>query len=801
MTKHRSQVASQATTQALELPSLLALCAQFGATDVGRSRILALEPLTKRSEVEHRQALVRDTWKVLKDGALVPSQEEALLPLLMGLGDRQPTVAGLQLLQLATVLGITRQAAIRVASSDLEIPKLQQLLADLPDVESLRRRITRSLDRRGRVKDDASPQLVKLRRQVHGVRDGLYKELKRTLAEGAENFASDTISLKDGRLTLLLQANARGRTRGLVHGKSGTGQSLYFEPLESVEGNNRLQESLEEEEAERQRIIAELYNEARRALPEIEIHFGILGELDLLQAICRFADRSEALLPEIGNPGELKLIAARHPLLDPQLADLREAALGQAGHQEAAVPLDLVLDQTQRILVITGPNAGGKTVALKTAGLLALAAQCGLPIPAAAGTLLPFSAAVMAMVGDEQDLLNDRSTFSARLLRLKEAWEVAGQDSLVLLDEVGSGTDPEEGSALAVALLEGLLDSGTLGVLTTHLTQLAAVALERSGASCAAMEFDPDSGAPTYHLRPGAPGGSQALALAERLGLPAVWLQRADALLGQEHRDLRSLLAEVEEVRRALAETQANLEAEARDLETHRRRLAEELRAAAEERRRLAPRMKAELEAFRSEVTRKLRAEQELLQQEVSRGRRKGLVSAGVSRLFEDAPEIEAEKTATGAVEVGGTVRHAALGWTGRLDKIQGGTAEVLVHGKRLKCGVDDLLAVRENVGKRSGRLPKVELTRGSLAEVDLPAELKLVGIRVEPALETLDRYLDQALLSSRQQVRIVHGFGSGRLRRAVREHMSSHPAVAGFRPGEKNEGGDGATVVTLNKT
>ena len=315
------------------------------------------------------------------------------------------------------------------------------------------------------------------------------------------------------------------------------------------------------------------------------------------------------------------------------------------------------------------------------------------------------------------------------------------------------------------------------------------------------MEFDPENGEPTYHLRPGAPGGSQALALARRLGLPRGWLERADSLLGKEHRDLRDLLAEVEEVRRSLAETQASLDAETRDLETHRRRLAEELQAAGEERRQMGPRMKAELEAFRSEVTRNLREEQERLRQEVTKGKKKGLVSAGVSRLFEDAPQIETGEETDEAVELGGTVRHTALGWTGRLDKLRGNTADVVVHGKRLRCALEDLVAVRENGTDKSRRASQVKLSRGSSAEVDLPVELKLIGSRVEPAIEELDRYLDRALLSNHRQVRVVHGFGTGRLRQAVREILRSHPAVAGFRAGEQNEGGDGATVVTLNKT
>jgi len=558
-------VTSRATAEALEFPSLLALCAEFGATDVGREQILCLRPSTSQAEVEQMQARVRDTQKILEGGALVPSQEEPLQHLLTDLAGGELSIDGIQLVHLATVLRITHQAAEMVRTTDIEIPELDSLLADLPDTEPLRRRIVKSLDKRGRVRDDASPQLVRLRRRAHRVRDSLYKLLQQTLIADGEHFSEDTVSLKDGRLTLLLEAKARGQVGGLVHGRSGSGRNLHFEPLSAVEGNNRLQETIEEEEAERRRILTELIGEAQAELPAIEAHFEILGQLDLLQAVCRFAEQTESLLPEMGRGNGLRLLGARHPLLDPRLAPLRERALGQAGHIQPAVPLDLELDTDRRILVITGPNAGGKTVALKTVGLLVLAAQCGLPIPVSAGTRLPMLQTVMAMVGDEQDLLADQSTFSARLQRLKEAWEVAGDDSLVLLDELGSGTDPEEGSALAVALLEGLLERGTLAILTTHLTQVAAVALESPGAGCAAMEFDPDTGGPTYHLRPGAPGGSQALALARRLELPSGWLDRAEALLGEEHRDLRKLLAEVESVRQQLATTQSRLEVESND--------------------------------------------------------------------------------------------------------------------------------------------------------------------------------------------------------------------------------------------
>ena len=795
------RVVSQASSEALELPSLLALYAELAATDLGRRRLLALEPSSELEEIHHRHRLLGDTGNLLEEGSLVPSREEPLSTLLESLHGGDPAVSGPQLMQLASVLEVTRRLTERVRSSEVEVAQLRSLVDLLPDGEPLRRRIIKSLDKRGRVRDDASPALARLRRTVHRIRDGLYKQLQETLTDHQEHFSESTVSLKDGRLTLLLKAGARGRLDGLVHGRSGTGQSLYFEPLAVVDSNNSLQETIEEEEAERHRILMELVAEALQELPLIEAHFAALAEVDLLQTVCSFAELSDSHLPEITQQGELRMLAARHPLLDPSLSSLRESALGQAGHLSTVVPLDLELDSAKRVLVVTGPNAGGKTVALKTVGLLALAAQCGLPIPARAGTRIPVFKAIMAMVGDEQDLLADKSTFSARLLRLKEAWDIAGPQTLVLLDELGSGTDPEEGSALAVALLEGLLQSDTMAILTTHLTQLAAVALERQGAACAAMEFDPDSGEPTYNLRPGAPGGSEALALAQRLGLPRPWLERAEALLGDEHRDLRGLLAEVEGVRQQLAITQSRAQTEERDLQRKNQNLDAKLAAVESERQNLGQKLRQEVEEFRRQVTRQIQQEVEGLRREVELGRKKGLTAAAVGRLFEETPELVAVEEASGEpVEIGKAVEHRSLGWRGKLERVRGKTAQVAVRGKRIQCALEELVTVRENAQDAPRRRPLVELHgRGEVGD-DFPSELNLVGSRVEPALDRLDRFLDRALLSSRQQIRVVHGFGSGRLRGAVREHLRTHPAVAEYRSGQRDEGGDGATIVTLDK-
>jgi DNA mismatch repair protein MutS2 len=804
-----SPILSQATAQALEFPSLLAVVSRFAATDLGRERVLALWPFEDEAELRGRRTLFEEAARLVAERALVPAFEVPLGDLLVRLTTGRPPLEGIDLVRLADLGKATRAAAMSIRQAVPPCPALEAKAGELADLEPLLKRIERTLDRRGEVREDASPRLAALRRQIRSTREQIYRELGDFVVGHKEELSEETIPMRGGRLVLMLQAGARGRSSGLVHGRSATGRSLYFEPLHVVESNNTLQQSVEDEEAERRRILLELIEAARASLPDLREHARFLGELDLLQAAVRFGERCSAVLPEIGGRHDLRLRSVRHPLLDPCLAEVREEALGQAGHEGDIVPLDVELAQDRRILVVTGPNAGGKTVALKTTGILSLLALCGLPIPAAPGSRVPFLSRLVATVGDEQDLLADRSTFSGRLLRLREAWEGAGPDSLILLDELGSGTDPEEGAALAEALLEGLLEKGSLGVITTHLAQLAAAALELPGASCAAMEFDAHTGQPTFRLVPGPPGASEALALARRLGLPAEWLDRAEARLGSEHRDLRRLIAEVEKVRQELAETRERLAVEHADAEKLRRRLADERAALEEERRSVGRRMKTELDEFRRATTERLRREEERLRERFEQGRRRGLAAEAVETLFAEAPVFgAAEPALPGPLAVGEPVRHRGLGWQGVLEKLEDGRAEVLVRGKRVRCRPDELAPARPEAAKdREARpvsgarpSPSSPSPRGDLDEAAaVPSEINLIGLRVEPALEQLDSYLDRALLASRKQVRVIHGHGSGRLRQAVREHLRGHRGVAEVRAGAPNEGGDGATVVTFH--
>lgn len=792
-----SFVLSPATVAALELDELLALVRLHAGTDLGRARLANLEPAHDESELRGRRNLLLET---IAHGPFVPSSERPFQPVLDALASTTGEIDGSDVVLLGDLLRTGDDAARSLREAD-EVPPTLATLTELPDLSDVRKAIDRVFDARGRIRPDASPRLVAARERARSSRDRLYRDLGRILGEHAEHFGEDTVPLRGGRLVVLLKSGSKGRIPGLVHGRSGSGRNFYFEPLETVDANNDLSEALDEEEEEKRRLLGEIVRDLRQRADDVLAIADVVGHLDQLQAIARFGDAVDGRLVDLAPEGSFRLVAARHPLLDPRLAESRREALGSAGHEGEVVPLDLELDD-ERLLVVTGPNAGGKTVALKTLGLLALAHQCGLPIPVGAGSRLPTLAGVVATVGDDQDLLADRSTFSGRLLRLAEAWKVAGPGVLVLLDELGSGTDPEEGAALSISLVEELVRRGTPALVTTHLVAVAASALELDGAACGAMAFEAASGEPTYRLVPGPPGGSEALALGRRLGLPATWLDRAEALLGPGHRQLQRLLSEVEQIRGDLAQERERLATEIRDAETLRRRLAEEERALVEERREIEDRLRGELRAFRREVRSRLEDEVEKVREAAREGRRKHVAREAADRALRDAPidDADPEPTSDRAPETGDPVRHRLLGWTGVLVSLDRGRATVDARGKTLHCKLGELvLDPTATTHERPVRETAKGLrTTAAASTPEVGRELELIGKRVEPALAELDRYLDRALLASHDRLRVVHGHGTGRLRKAVRAHLQKHAAVAESRPGDRDEGGDAVTIVRL---
>jgi len=412
---------SPSTREALEFPSLLRLLAALAATDVGAAAALALEPASELDDLDARRERFEEARLLLVDGSLVDSLETDLRPLLQRLDDPRGALDGADVWQAAALLRLAQDIAERLRqATDPPCPRLAYLFSELPDAREWTRRVAKVLDPRGRIRDDASPTLAGLRRRVQTHRDTLYKDLQHSVERFGDHLSEGTIPLHEGRLVLLLKSGARGQIDGLVHGRSASGRSFYFEPLSAVDGNNRLRAAIDDESVERARLLTELIDGLRQQNTAVQLAANLVSEIDLLQAIARFADLATARLADLPADDSLRLCSARHPLLDPALAELRARALGSAGHREAMVPLDLELDDNSRLLVITGPNAGGKTVALKTAGLLALASQCGLPVPCAKGTRLPVLDHLVATIGDEQDLLAERSTFSQKILLVSD---------------------------------------------------------------------------------------------------------------------------------------------------------------------------------------------------------------------------------------------------------------------------------------------------------------------------------------------------------------------------------------------
>ncbi len=829
---------SAATSEALEFPSLLAVLAGFASTDIGGRAVRAIAPETDRDEIERRRVRYAEIAReVERDGVLVPSLD-GLLDLCSHLEGDGRGLGGPELLDLAAAIEASEEVLGRLESLDAtpqcaaEVEALRRMEADAAEAvppgqhgggcAGLASRLRRMLNRRGEVRDDATPRLRTLVRDARRTQASVEASLQAWVREHGNALADDSTPMRGGRLSVLLPSGSRGRLAGLVRGRSASGRSFYFEPSEVVEGNDEIERIASDREVERSRILAELVAQVQVLTPAIVARIDFLAAVDAMQAAARFAVDVDAVLATIASDGPagraplLELRGARHPLLDPRLADRRELALGAAGNRGVVVPLNLKLDD-HRTLVLTGPNAGGKTVALKTVGLLCLMNQAGLPVPAGRDSRLPILDHVVAVVGDEQSVLDEQSTFSARLLRLREVWRRAGPSTLVLLDEVGAGTNPEEGAALGIALLEGLVERGSLGILTTHLTQLAAAALESQSASCAAMGFDPQNGLPTYRLVVGPPGGSQALALARRLGLPPAWLERAEHFLGSEHQKLRRVLERNERLRERLLEREAELARRTAETETARARFEtrqESLRAARE---RLGKALGREVDALRRANRRRLDEALAALSS-TSRGPGKRAFARAAASLhgeldrdlaaaadrasrtageIDPAPEREPEEPSRPEEQrplvAGERVRHRSLGWLGELVELRGDQATVLVRGKRVRAPGSDLLTVAGGERPAPGR---VRVQRSPAPSVE--AELLLIGQLVEPALDSLDAYLDRALAAGRDRVRVVHGHGSGRLRRAVREHLRSHPAVAGFDPAPPSAGGDGATEVLL---
>ena len=734
---------------------------------------------------------------------------------------RGGVLAERDLTDVADTVYSSRRMRTYLQRAEVEAPLITARASELGVYQEIEQAVAASIDNRGEVMDTASEQLRGLRARIRRLQDSIEQRLHSLLhsSQYGRMIQEPIVTIRNGRYCIPIRSEHKGEFRGIVHDSSSSGATVFMEPFAVVEVNNEVREERSAEEREVRRILARLSAMVGELGEDILASIRTLTELDLIFARAALADSMGAVNPEMNAAGKVDLVQARHPLLEGRV-----------------VPIDFRIGEEFSALILTGPNTGGKTVSLKTVGLLALMAQTGLHIPAAQGSRLAVFSKVFADIGDEQSIQQSLSTFSSHMTQVVKVLGSADKSSLVLLDEIGAGTDPAEGSALAKSVLIELLQRGSRVIATTHYGELKAFAYTQPGVENASVEFDPVTLEPTFEVRIGTPGTSNAFAIASRLGMSSEILRQAAEMMGESQVELHEVIQRAERDQRDLAEERRQAARTRRELEQARaeyEKLLADLKArrrdvlaeSREEARRIVSRAKERTEELLNllrQSVQEAREAKDALEREAEQVRqyappevaevaivaREELseISAEAAEATREAaepeppsvPEPEPEPERVGRLIPGDTVLVRSVGQKGSVlePPTAAGQVQVQVGLLRLSVPVADLSPVRE---------PLITVTRAVPAHVrvamgPVSTELHLRGLRVEAALYELDRYLDRAAVARHERVRIVHGKGTGAVRQAVHERLREHPLVKSFRLGDVGEGDAGVTVVEIGE-
>jgi DNA mismatch repair protein MutS2 len=785
----------------LEWPELLEVLARRAVSELGGRRLLALEPAPDEAEAQARAALSAQALQLARAGARLPAFDVPDVTRAVERVRRGAVADAGELGHVRRVLAAGLELARFFGEHGEVAPELEQHLAVEPRLARLRDDIQHCIDDDGTVADRASPELSRARRQVAQLRQQVRARLGELIHRYREALQDAYFAERDGRYVLPVRADAPFRVEGMVLGSSASGATLYIEPRELAELGNRLKMAEAEAEHEAARVLSRLSEELG---PQVDATLGALeacARADALHAIVDFAETTRAHVLEWGEPGSLALVAMRHPLLAARGVDV--------------VANDLPLGQG-RGLVLSGPNAGGKTVALKCLGLAALMQASGLPIPAAPGSRVGFFDTVHSDIGDDQSLARSLSTFSGHIERVRDILSLAGPGVLVLLDELAGGTDPEEGAALAVAVLEELVRRGAAVAVTTHYERLKDLGHESEVIDNAAVGFDFERLEPTFRLKLGTPGASSALAVARRHGLSERVVERARGIIPEISQRREALLHELERQRIEL-ETLRREALFEKDLQAELRRRLED------ERRKQAERERTELSRAGEELSRAVReARAEVLR--VRKGLRDGQgrddlrqAEKGIdeaARLIALGSELE-QRTRAGTsgskgpleLTVGMRVRLAGMGTVAEVIEAPArGQVRVLAGAMKLSVPVE---RIEPLTGREARELPQPKKTKAP-RRVETPSAaplappktedvtLDLRGVRVEEGLSQIDSFIDRLLQRGEFAGYVLHGHGTGAMKSAVRDHLRAHPTVMSSRAAERDEGGDAFTVFWL---
>lgn len=809
----------------LEYQQLLALIKRNAQTEAGQARVEGLTPATTAAQLQHELAALREC--VLLRGRGVnwsfngfTNTDETIARLRV----EGATLDPLTILQTAKLCEQAMSARAAILAERENAPGLWRLVENLPrDLNSLVARVSNKILPTGELDDRASPELAQIRHEISTLRSRITRSLERLMQRSAEAIQDELVTIRNDRFVIPVKADHRGRVHGVAHGYSSSGATAFVEPLETIESNNELQSLHEAEAREIAKILFGLTEDLRAQLPAIEMAAAAVAELDFINAKAIFHQKFNCSIPQIDSTATLDLVEARHPLLEENL----RASGG------AVVPVSFALDDEHNAMIISGANAGGKTVVLKTTGLLALMALSGISVPAKFARV-PFYVSVLADIGDHQSLAANLSTFTSHVANIARMIELCEAPALVLLDEVGTGTDPEEGSALGVAVVDYFRRVCYAHVITTtHYSGLKMYAGNEAGVINASVEFDEKTLQPTYRLIVGIAGASSGLEIARRFGVPRTIVEAAvssvkDSSLQaseylrrikREAEEAEALRIALEEERVAVAEKFASLDKEAAKHERERQAAFEQL----------AQRTVADLEKRARELvshiadrTERIRAERDAQRQvaEIKRAAQSAAKSVSPAvRIVRDGqtilpqpshPEeetVEYVKAPEREIVAGDKVKLLSFGSVGIVDQIKDGYAEVRVKALRFRERLENLELVEQQPSAKpqQGKLEKLRRSTGTevhltSTEQKVQSELNVIGQTTDEAVDAVDKFLDEASLASLSQVRIVHGHGTGALRRAIAGLLGDHPHVARFVAAPPDQGGTGATLVELRQ-
>jgi DNA mismatch repair protein MutS2 len=804
----------------LEYEELRSLLHRGVQTPMGHKRVQALVPLFNIDDIERSLHAISECLELRArggawnfSGMADPTEALALLRIEGSILDP------LKLLELARLSQQALDARSAIQAERETCPILWEVVANLPrELHTIAARISSKILPSGELDDRASPELAHIRADISRLRSDIARSLERLMRKSEESVQDQLVTIRNDRFVIPIKSDHRGRVPGVAHGFSSSGATTFIEPLETIEANNELQALREKEEREINKILFTLTEELRYQLGAIEEAVNAIAELDFINAKAVMAKEFNCIEPTINRDGILELNQARHPLLEENLRSTGRSV----------VPVSFTLDSIHPVMVISGANAGGKTVVLKTTGLLALMALSGLHVPARHASF-PLYASILADIGDAQSLAANLSTFTAHLSNISRMIKACQRPALVLLDEVGTGTDPEEGSALGVAIVDYFRRTcGAHVIATTHYSGLKMYAAREEEVINASVEFDEKTLEPTYRLLVGMAGASSGLDIARRFGFPEEIVDEAakhvssssreanDYLLRikEESETAQSLREALEEERAAVAEKYASLEVEAFKAEKERRaeferKLREEVDKFDNQSRELLS--KIEDRAIKARVEREAERRRAELKREAEAARTRTFISTGgskpgvkiVRRTEEDDDLIAPQRD----IKVGDKVRLRTLGQVGVVDKISDGQVEIRVGSLRLKEKLTNLELIgdanqKKEPTERGDRLKRAA-SRGTeihlrASNEEIGAELNLIGHTTDVAVDEVDKFLDEAYVQSLSIIRIIHGHGTGALRRAVSDLLRNHPHVARFSLAPPEQGGAGATIVEL---